>query len=277
MADPFNPRRFFYETNSQSDRLANADPQTPRRAEAFRPSQDGSVLRLRSGPPTSTVPQPGIGTQLIQRHVEPINPSDRHTDTRSGRRDLLIPLCVAVVAVVAVSCYFGIRALECFPHPTPFASLSPDVQAYVDQAILRISRDPVRRPDFALYANGGRVIPELTGIVRDDVLVLPSTDNSPNLSLSDDPRIGSCWKFPQDAGQLGFRTSEILFPTHVTIDHIPIDVAVDIGQAPRSMVLWGWSMEEATSEHFTTYWGTRLRIPMFLPSPPAQRHPLPPI
>ena len=83
------------------------------------------------------------------------------------------------------------------------------------------------------------MIPELTGVLRDGVLVLPYIDNSPNLSLIDDTRIGSCWKFPQDAGQLGFRTSEMLFPTHVTIDHIPFEVALDIGQAPRSMALWG--------------------------------------
>ncbi|KAI1785307.1 hypothetical protein LXA43DRAFT_844569, partial [Ganoderma leucocontextum] len=113
-----------------------------------------------------------------------------------------------------------------------------DVKAYIDQAVLRLSRDSVGLRDFALYANGGRVIRELTGVPQDDVLVLPPMDNSPNASLTDDMRVGNCWKFPEEAGQFGFRTSEMLYPTHVTIDHIPLEIAADIGQAPRSMALW---------------------------------------
>ena len=153
-----------------------------------------------------------------------------HADTPSSRHIVLVALCT--LSVVICSYLLG-RAVERSSVPSrPLDGVSPDVRAYVDEAVRHLSRDPVGRPDFTLYANGGRVIRDLTGILQDNTLVLPSIGNTPNVSLTDDTRVGSCWKFPQETGQLGFRTSEMLFPTHVTVDHIPIEIAADIRQAP---------------------------------------------
>ncbi|PIL26903.1 hypothetical protein GSI_10041 [Ganoderma sinense ZZ0214-1] len=67
---------------------------------------------------------------------------------------------------------------------------------------------------------------------------LPS-DSRPEAALSDDIRIGSCWLVPGSAAQLGLRLSAMIHPTHVSIDHIPFEIAADIGRAPRLMHLWG--------------------------------------
>ncbi|PIL37500.1 hypothetical protein GSI_01194 [Ganoderma sinense ZZ0214-1] len=61
----------------------------------------------------------------------------------------------------------------------------------------------------------------------------------PEAALDDDIRIGNCWAIPSTAGQLGFRLASMIHPTHVTIDHIPSEIAADISHAPREFALWG--------------------------------------
>ena len=68
---------------------------------------------------------------------------------------------------------------------------------------------------------------------------MPQTPNSPWEVLNADLSPGSCWRFEGTQGYIG-----VALPTHivisdVTIDHIARELTIDMGSAPRSMVLWG--------------------------------------
>ncbi|TFK79511.1 hypothetical protein K466DRAFT_471839, partial [Polyporus arcularius HHB13444] len=83
--------------------------------------------------------------------------------------------------------------------------------------------------DFALATDGAIISRELTSQGHTD----------PAIVLSDDNRIGSCWYIPNAHGQLGIALPDFIYPTNVSIDHIPAELAAEPGQAPRRMVLWG--------------------------------------
>ncbi|RPD53695.1 hypothetical protein L226DRAFT_456018, partial [Lentinus tigrinus ALCF2SS1-7] len=120
--------------------------------------------------------------------------------------------------------------------------VSPSVKAYIDRAISRALRDPVGRVDFALHANGGRVIPDLTVAFPPAGQASHATGatlEDAQLAIMDDLRIGQCWSIPGQAAQLGLRLADLVHPTHVSIDHIPAEIAARIDEAPRAMVLWG--------------------------------------
>ncbi|KAH9895967.1 hypothetical protein C8Q73DRAFT_745131 [Cubamyces lactineus] len=118
-------------------------------------------------------------------------------------------------------------------------SVGPQGTAYVESAITRALRDPVGLRDFALLADGARLIPELTFPSRERVGGRLPRATSPEIALVDDLHVGNCWSFAGERSQLGLRLSEIIYPTYVTVDHIPAEIAADAGNAPRSMVLWG--------------------------------------
>ncbi len=92
------------------------------------------------------------------------------------------------------------------------------------------------RRDFALAADGGKIYVNLTSPAY-----TTSTSQSlpPDSVLSDDFRLRGCWEFTGSRGQIGVVLSQPLIPSHITIDHIPSPFALDPGQAPRHMVLWG--------------------------------------
>ncbi len=135
--------------------------------------------------------------------------------------------------------------LSSYPQPDTQQGISPYLKTYVDdavsRAVTRALRDPVGRRDFALYADGGRAITPLTGFFSGGVFIARAShdEHPPNVTLTDDLRIGQCWSIAASAGQLGVRLPEIIHITHITIDHIPFEIAADISTAPRMMILWG--------------------------------------
>ncbi len=150
------------------------------------------------------------------------------------RRPLGIFAC-GVLLAIAFGCYMVNPVLR----PRQEAEISPALRAYIDRAVSKAFRDPVGRRDFALHADGGRVLPELTKVAKGGGWTQPLSGSSPEHAITDDSRIGHCWSIPGSAAQLGIQLSEMIFPTHVSIDHIPVEIAADIGQAPRTVVLWG--------------------------------------
>ena len=60
----------------------------------------------------------------------------------------------------------------------------------------------------------------------------------PEVVIDDLTAIGRCWSAVVPS-QVGLSTPAIIHPTNVTIDHIPHELAADIGRAPRHMILWG--------------------------------------
>ncbi|KAI0720090.1 hypothetical protein C8T65DRAFT_706084 [Cerioporus squamosus] len=132
----------------------------------------------------------------------------------------------------------------------PADEVSPAIKAYIDRTVSRALRDPVGRRDFALHANGGRVIPDLTVTFAPEGQA-PHTSqaslSNAQLAITDDLRVGQCWSIPGSAAQLGLRLSDLMHPTHVSIDHIPAEIAAHIDEAPRAMVLWG-AVDGSTNE-----------------------------
>ena len=186
-------------------------------------------------------------TAPSQRRVETSSQhtSERHSDSRAAASGISIGvqgvLCGVLMAILFAAA-FG-RAVR-FTRMDKSDEMSPAVKSYVDRTVYRALRDPVGRRDYALRANGGRVIPDLTWFISPDGHATESvaTDlaaSSVELAITDDSRIGQCWLIPGSTAQLGLRLAELMHPTHVSVDHIPTEVAFDIGQAPRAMVLWG--------------------------------------
>ncbi|KAI0700649.1 hypothetical protein C8T65DRAFT_580144 [Cerioporus squamosus] len=99
---------------------------------------------------------------------------------------------------------------------------------------------PIGRRDFALREAGGKIYPELTSAYIADTSSSPLyTPNPADTVLSDDFRLPGCWSLPGSQVQVGVVLSETIYPSHFTIDHIPLPFADDIYEAPRRIILWG--------------------------------------
>ncbi len=153
---------------------------------------------------------------------------------------------VLTIAVIFIALYLLVRdgwvtmvisSLPSSVRPVRFSRSQQDVSsaviAKIEEAVTR-AHIPVPLRDYALAAHGGVIADELTSPIDGS-----NIDSSPELVLSDDTRIGRCWLFPGSRGQIGISIPDWIYPTHVSVEHIPRVVAADIGQAPRTMILWG--------------------------------------
>ncbi|KAJ2985920.1 hypothetical protein NUW54_g9981 [Trametes sanguinea] len=112
--------------------------------------------------------------------------------------------------------------------------ITPAIQAYIDASVRRALRDQVGKRDHALHVHGGRVMEAIT-----TPTTLQGASSSPEMALNDDMKVGMCWHVSSRSFQLGIVLSRLIYPTHISIDHIPWEIAADAGEAPRSMLLWG--------------------------------------
>ncbi|RKP33501.1 UNC-like C-terminal-domain-containing protein, partial [Dimargaris cristalligena] len=114
------------------------------------------------------------------------------------------------------------------------------------------------RPDYALFAAGGRVIPLLTSPTYEpgtDAQGRPisgwrsalaglfgvgtsSLSNGPSVVLDADTTLGSCWPFRGTVGQLGVRLSRPVIPAAFTVEHVSPKVAIDISSALQQFEVW---------------------------------------
>ena len=194
--------------------------------------------------------------------ISPPRPSLPCSQVARVLTGLIFATCVAVVAMFCSGVQDPVNELESrdfspvLPVETPSAppdvTITPELEAYVNRLVVTALRDPVGRQDFALYQDGAAVINRLTSPNPNPSHRLqhapplraaetsPAHDqHAPEAALHDDLRVGECWLVSGRSGQLGIGLHTFLAPTHVTIDHIPLEIAADIGQAPRKMVLWG--------------------------------------
>ena len=96
--------------------------------------------------------------------------------------------------------------------------------------------------DYALAAYGAVVDPDYTS---------PYTStHPPSIVLTDDSRIGHCWSPTTPHAQIGIALSDFIFPTNITIDHIPPELAAEPGQAPHRLVLWGVADGHSNQERY---------------------------
>jgi len=140
------------------------------------------------------------------------------------------------------------------PAPSPTLT-SDDVEDMIRIAVLRHSKDSISMRDFAY---GSRHIPDLTtttspSLPRKQGLILRLASNllsfdlissmgrGPLKAFTERLDEGHCWEFPGSNGLLGIALKERISVRHLSLDHIPRELASDtaIQQAPRKVVLWG--------------------------------------
>ncbi|TFY62461.1 hypothetical protein EVJ58_g3839 [Rhodofomes roseus] len=122
----------------------------------------------------------------------------------------------------------------------PYAPLTPALRQAVEEIIAEHIKAHARanrgRRDFALRAAGGRIAPDLTTGCGG---WFSWGCESPSIAIDDDVRVGKCWNIRSLPAQLAIVLPEIIFPSHVTVEHLPREVAPVIGDAPRNLTLWG--------------------------------------
>jgi hypothetical protein len=130
-----------------------------------------------------------------------------------------------------------------------------EVDAMIASALLRQSKDVISLRDLAL---GARYLPELTTLTpvalsnrQLSALRLASRFSGfdlesrigrlPSMALTDKIGEDYCWNFPGSSGHLGIALKERISVHQASIDHIPRELASDVGiqQAPRKVILWG--------------------------------------
>ncbi|KAF3932320.1 hypothetical protein ABW19_dt0208280 [Dactylella cylindrospora] len=128
------------------------------------------------------------------------------------------------------------------------SSVSQYGDALIQAALHQYSAAILQKPDYALLARGTLIDPRLTSSTFDPygdpgVFGVLSTflrpgPNEPAHVLTESTNVGDCWSFPQSSGQVSMLLAEEIFPTHVTVDHVPRGISGDDRSAPREMEFW---------------------------------------
>ncbi len=140
---------------------------------------------------------------------------------------------------------FVLSLLRSFPsvdqsqaQTLPITCSLQDMETAIQASIRKAIRGPVLLRDFALKADGGKILPGLTTAVHTDQFTPDQQTFGPEVVIDDLTTIGHCWSAVVPS-QVGLSTPALIHPTNVTIDHIPRELTADIGRAPRRMNLWG--------------------------------------
>ncbi|KAI0738693.1 hypothetical protein C8Q80DRAFT_1060733, partial [Daedaleopsis nitida] len=114
---------------------------------------------------------------------------------------------------------------------------------YVNNAVNNALRAQVGRPDYAFGLDGARIASALTVPATTTSSINIPISHPAEVILRDNMHGGRCWRIPGSSGQVGILLPELIFPTHFTIDHVPVTVvsflAEDISEAPRAVRVWG--------------------------------------
>lgn len=142
-----------------------------------------------------------------------------------------------------------IRALKA---GQPLVSAPPDlaatVNALIDRALIRYSKDTIAKQDYALATAGARVHPGQTSatmILRKPWVVSQilwgsrsTTGRTADLALHPNTQPGMCWPFEGQEGSLGVILSRKVRITDVTVEHIAKEMTPEIGTAPKEVEVW---------------------------------------
>ncbi|KAI0647292.1 UNC-like C-terminal-domain-containing protein [Trametes meyenii] len=130
------------------------------------------------------------------------------------------------------------------PHVADYASpaaLTPALRTAIEEVVRSTLRahDIARRapPDYALQAHGSRVAKTLTS--GSTTGLFSSREDDPSIAIDDDVHAGKCWQVTTLPSQLGIRLSCMVYPTYVTVEHLPAEVSVEADQAPKTVQVWG--------------------------------------
>ncbi|KZS86391.1 hypothetical protein SISNIDRAFT_420958, partial [Sistotremastrum niveocremeum HHB9708] len=128
-----------------------------------------------------------------------------------------------------------------------------DVTSITEGIVLQRSKDFVGLRDYALYDSGALAIPAWTSatfkfrsMCASSIPLIPCIpnvswkSNGPDEALRANTQVGHCWPTPGSTGRLGIALSHGVIISHLTIDHLPGELAPDISTAPRQFTLWGY-------------------------------------
>ncbi|KAG0134263.1 hypothetical protein HOY82DRAFT_584151 [Tuber indicum] len=60
----------------------------------------------------------------------------------------------------------------------------------------------------------------------------------PALAITPSTEVGECWPFPERSGDIGIKLAKPIYVSHVTIDHVPKQQAIEISSAPKNIEFW---------------------------------------
>ncbi|KAI1790684.1 hypothetical protein LXA43DRAFT_890569 [Ganoderma leucocontextum] len=156
----------------------------------------------------------------------------------------LLILLLIIVSIIGFNSYLFSFISAAIDFTTPFvdtasASLArapggqvpPHIAEYVQRAISTALGTTLQRPNFALRSRGAIILPSLTTSPVD-------SSCEPEDILEEVHSSQPCCFFAGDRGQFAIRLSQLIRPTHVTIDYPPPTRTMS-RRAPRQLVLWG--------------------------------------
>ncbi|KAJ3130227.1 hypothetical protein HK100_008150 [Physocladia obscura] len=129
-------------------------------------------------------------------------------------------------------------------------ALKDVMDTLIQNAFTKYVADGIGREDFALEANGGYIVRDLTSAS----FTLPSDTSfgramghrvrvgySPMIAITEGVSPGKCWATEGPTGTLGIHFASPVIPTSFTIDHVPKEVLLDnrtVKSAPKNVELW---------------------------------------
>ena len=251
--DPYHPSLFVFEEPA-TDGEHLPSPSAPSK---FELCEEASSLHVRFQADAASRTSIGLGSKSLEASRKMFATPGSGKDS-VGRRSCrvvgaatftLVSLILALLLPYTQDPSFSIQLTNGTAYLTrPLRHLSvhlPGTHTSCRHACDALSHTIGRR-DYAFAADGARIAPDLTA----GTLHLSSKALSPHpaaVILRDNLHGGRCWSIPGKEGQVGIVAAERLHPTHITIDHVPRDVADDVGCAPRRMRAWAY-VEGSQSE-----------------------------
>ncbi|CUS14322.1 unnamed protein product [Tuber aestivum] len=60
----------------------------------------------------------------------------------------------------------------------------------------------------------------------------------PVMAITPSTEVGECWPFPERSGDIGIKLATPIYVSHVTVDHVPKQQAIEISSAPKNIEFW---------------------------------------
>ncbi|KAF3907771.1 hypothetical protein AA313_de0210294 [Arthrobotrys entomopaga] len=157
---------------------------------------------------------------------------------------------VASTAATSISSAALAAASNYIRHSKGAAGSSSNqyADALIQAALHQYSATILQKPDYALLARGTLIDPRLTsstfdpygnpGVLRKLSTMFRPGPNEPAHVLTESTNVGDCWSFPQSSGQVSILLAEHIYPSDVTIDHVPRGISGDDTSAPKEIEFW---------------------------------------
>lgn len=225
--------------------------------EVIRKKASTIVSDISAGGVTTTTTIPGWDAFLKQNKLELENLIDQHTGLSLDRKGGVILSHGTVKLLIDQK----IKEFEAYKTKTLFPEIRTEATNTAKKYIKENPQskeigstipytDPLdHHPDYASQLIGGMIAPFITSPSYD----YTSTKDKwfywffgrsmglypqPAVAITPTKDVGQCWPFAGDSGTIGIRLAKPIFVTHISVEHILPQLAIDISSAPRNMEFW---------------------------------------